>query len=111
MTITEALTKISTAVYGKDVRNAIHDGIELCYNERTSGGYDPVTDINNFVSGIALFSSTATNRPYAANFMLLAAGNSTNCVQVAIAMNNNYVPMIRRKQSGTWQAWANLKLS
>lgn len=33
MTITEILNAIKTAVYGREVRTAIHDGIQQCYND------------------------------------------------------------------------------
>lgn len=111
MTIQEALNNINSAVYGKDVRQSIHDGIELCYTERTSGGYKPQTDVNNFYSGIALFPSSTSNKPFNADFLLLAGGNSTNCCQVAFAMTNGNVPMTRRKSNGNWTAWTSVKLS
>lgn len=34
------LNKILSAQYGKDVRQAIHDGIETCYNEGKAGSTD-----------------------------------------------------------------------
>src|SRR5690625_2529356 len=36
--INKELNQIKNAVYGKDVRQAIHDGIEKAYNDATSGG-------------------------------------------------------------------------
>ena len=38
-TIEQDLAAIRTAVYGKDVREAIADGIENCYNETSQSGY------------------------------------------------------------------------
>ena len=111
MTIQQALTNIMSAVYGKDVRESIHDGIELCYNERASGGLNPQTDANLFYSGIAYFSSTATNRPFSADFLLIAGGNATSCCQIAFAVANAYAPKIRRRANGTWTEWTALTLS
>lgn len=100
-----------SAVYGKDVRESIHDGIELCYNERASGGYNPQTDANLFYSGIAYFSSTAANRPFNADFLLIAGGNATTCCQIAFAAANGQTPMTRRRSGGTWTTWTALNLS
>lgn len=38
--ITEYLEQIENAVYGKDVRQAIHDGIEQCYEDGKAGSID-----------------------------------------------------------------------
>lgn len=38
--ITDALEDIIAASYGKDVRQAIHDGIRICYNEGHAGTTD-----------------------------------------------------------------------
>lgn len=111
MTIQQALSNILSAVYGKDVRQSIHDGIELCYEERASGGYNPQTDVNNFYNGTALFSSSAANKPFNAEFLLIAGGNSTNCGQVAFSTTGASVPMVRRKNNGSWTSWTALKLS
>lgn len=40
--IEEYLNKIKNAVYGRDVRDAIHDGIETCYKEGKAGATDLV---------------------------------------------------------------------
>lgn len=48
-TITENLKKILSAVYGKDVRQAIHDSIDQC-NQKVSDVYSVVTDIVNRMS-------------------------------------------------------------
>lgn len=40
--IEEILKKILNAVFGKDVRQAIHDGIEQCYEDGKVGAVDLV---------------------------------------------------------------------
>ncbi|MBQ6420639.1 MAG: SGNH/GDSL hydrolase family protein [Clostridia bacterium] len=40
--INENLTQILNAKYGRDVRQAIHDGIEQCYADGKAGSVDPV---------------------------------------------------------------------
>ena len=53
--IEEYLNKIKNAVYGREVRQAIHDGIETCYIEGKAGATDLVardriTSVNNSLS-------------------------------------------------------------
>lgn len=38
MSITNYLNKIKTAIYGRDVRNAIHDAIKQTYDDAAEGG-------------------------------------------------------------------------
>ena len=111
MTITQALNAIKTAVYGKDVRNAIYEAISLCYNDRPAGGINATNTLNTFYSGITLITSTLTNAPFSGSYMLLAAGDSTNCCQIAYSMTNTYVPVTRRKSGSTWTSWVNLRSS
>ena len=40
--IEEYLNQIKNAIYGKDVRQAIHDGIEACYEDGKAGAIDLV---------------------------------------------------------------------
>lgn len=108
MTIEQILTNIRTAVYGRDVRSSIYDGVEKCYNERLPGGMNPVQDLNNFPSGLALFTTATLNKPFDSSFLLIAGGNSANSFQIAYDMSNNNPPYSRRKQSGTWGSWERL---
>lgn len=106
MTIQQILNNIRDAVYGRDMRQSIHDGVEKCYNERIPGGYNPVTDINSYYSGIALFPATTAHcPPFNAPFMLVAAGNETNCCQIAYDFNNTESPMRRVKTNNSWSNW------
>jgi len=106
MTIQQILNNIRDAVYGRDMRQAIHDGVEKCYDERLPGGYNPVSDINTYYSGIALFSASTTHHPpFNAPFMLIAAGNATSCIQIAYDYDNAESPMRRSKTNGTWSEW------
>jgi len=106
MTIQQILNSIRDAVYGKDMRQAIHDGIEKCYDERLPGGYNPATDINTYYTGIALFPASTTHHPpFNAPFMLVAAGNAINCFQIAYDCDNAESPMKRTKANGSWSEW------
>lgn len=108
MTIEQALSNIENAVYGRDVRGSIHDGIELCYNERLNGGLNPVRNLDDFPSGIALFTRSVTNRPFSSSFLLIAGGNSTNSFQIAYDASNNNPPKMRRKTGSNWGDWGRL---
>lgn len=108
MTIQTALRNIRSAIYGRDVRSSIHDAIEICYNERLTGGYNPTNDVNRFYSGVALFSAYTTNRPFNSSFLLIAGGNETRCHQMAYDMNNIQNPMTRSKEGATWSNWTRL---
>ena len=108
MTIQQILNNIKNAVYGKDVRSSIHDGIEQCYNDRLTGGVNPASDLNNFPSGVALFTTNVLNRPFESSFLLIAGGNALNSFQIAYDMNNNNPPYSRKKRNGTWGSWERL---
>ena len=108
MTIQQALANIKNAIYGRDVRSSIHDGIELCYNERLPGGLNPVTNLNDFTSGVAMFTRTVANRPFTSSLLLIAGGNTVNSFQIAYDVSNNNPPYSRRKQNGSWGNWERL---
>ena len=108
MTIQQILNNIKNAVYGRDVRTSIYDGIEKCYNERLTGGLNPVSDLNNFPSGVALFTAVTLNKPFDSSFILIAGGDSNNSFQIAYDMNNNNPPYTRKKTNNTWGSWERL---
>lgn len=51
--IQEYLSKIGTAVYGKDVRQSIIDAIKQCYEDAIKGvdGYTPQKGLDYFTEG------------------------------------------------------------
>lgn len=62
-TIAQDLQQIRTAVYGEEVREAIADGIELCYSDTTSGvnrASEAATAANNAANA----ANTAARRCY-----------------------------------------------
>lgn len=105
MTIRQILEKIQNERYGETVRQAIIDGIQLCYDERALGGYNPVEDLNDFYNGSALFTSSVANAPIQSSFIVMSAGTDTNCCQVAIDATNLNNSYLRKKQSNSWSAW------
>ena len=100
MTIQQILTIIKNETYGEDVRQAIADGLQLCYDDKALGGYCPVDNLNNYYSGAAFCTSSTANGPFQSSFIVMCAGDSTNCFQVAINaldINDGYT---RKKQNG-----------
>ena len=70
---------------------------------------DPVADLNDFVTGIAIFTTSATNSPNASYWWLVvSSGGSGTIVQTAYHLNNTIPPKVRYKSGGTWSAWADL---
>lgn len=82
---------------------------------------NPVTDLNDFVTGIGLFNdyggTMVDHFPYNASTetawaMVTCSGNGSNTeVQVAFDLYGFWEPRIRYMSSGTWSAWAALKVS
>lgn len=111
MTIEQALSNIRSAVYGNEVKQSIIEGLQLCYTERASGGYDPVDDLNQFYSGTSIISENAENRPFDGPFFLIAGGNETICCQLAIDPSGNNSRKLRKKENDVWSAWGSIAIS
>lgn len=84
--IQDILQLIANAVYGREVRGAIHDGIEMCY--------DDVTESKTVAEAAAETANTAAS---AANTAAVAAENATAAANVAIAsIDQTAVSAIKR---------------
>ena len=72
--------------------------------------YNPVADLNDFKTGIALFTSPTTNMPDAAGWwMVISTANAYgSSVQYAVHLYNTQNPKIRNQTSGNWSAWYDL---
>lgn len=89
--ITELLEEINTAVYGEDVREAIHDAIEQCYEDATgnpssvSALVQDVTELQTFASNLFTFVGvTSTN--------LACPANQVTAFSQAITVPSGYTP-------------------
>ena len=111
MTIQQILTKIQNETYGEEVRQAIIDGLQLCYDDKVLGGYCPVDDLNNYYSGAAFCTSSVANGPSQSSFIVMSAGDSEHCFQVAINILNINDGYTRKKQNNTWSQWIQLGVS
>ena len=82
---------------------------------------NPVSDLNDFVTGIGLFNdnggTTIANFPYTYNTetawaLVVCAGNGSNTnTQVAFDLFNFWPPRIRYMASGSWGAWSAMTTS
>lgn len=108
MNLQETLSSILKSVYGEDVRQAILNGLGLCYSERASGGYDLVEDLNDFQNGILLCTTSVTNHPFNETALVASGGSENSRCQVAFPLIDPAAGAIRILESGTWTAWENL---
>lgn len=62
--ITDLLKQIKSAVYGKDVRQSIHDAIQQCYTDVVNGCVSPIihTSKNKNVTTVAITDVKGTNK-------------------------------------------------
>lgn len=89
-TIDELLESLMNAIYGKDVRQTIHDAIKRCYEDAT-GNPDSVANFSNLLSsyGKRLDEDEAMFKDIPALF-----SNTHNCVKVGdvmVAFGNAYL--------------------
>ena len=88
MAITDILQQIISARYGKDVRQAIHDGIQQCYNDGKAGVIDlearqGIQTLENEIAELQKFEviteTTSTTQPnsYAGRENILEIGGVT----------------------------------
>lgn len=82
-TIEENLARIKTAVYGKDVRDAIHDSIEQCY-----------TDTSTSATAADSAASAAREAAGLANTAATAADNAATRANVAAAGAETFTPRV-----------------
>lgn len=111
MTIEQALSNIRSAVYGNEVKQSIIEGLQLCYTERASSGYDPVDDLNQFYCGSSIISGNAENRPFDGPFFLIAGGNESICCQLAIDPSGTNSNKLRKKENEVWSPWGSIAIS
>lgn len=108
MNLQEVLSNIMNAAYGEDVRQAILNGLGLCYSERASGGYDPVEDLNDFQNGIILCSSVILNHPFNSVALVISGGMELSRCQVAFELTDPVAGVIRTKNSSGWTEWESI---
>lgn len=66
---------------------------------------DPVSDLNNFGTGIALFSDSTANLPSSTWYLVIAGGGNGTNVQVAYELYNHCQSYHRYCVGGAWSIW------
>lgn len=109
--ISEYLNKIKTAIYGREVRDAIHDSIKECYADVTSGATlaNAASDKANAATEKAnTAASNADNRAALADKATTGANNAANLANTAAttaddkaALADNAAGLIRRMDVST----------
>lgn len=67
-----------------------------------------VSDLNSFVSGLAVFQPSTTNAPFSSWGFVTSAGDSYTRMQVAYSFDATVPPKRRDLSGGTWSAWSDL---
>ena len=102
--IAEFLDKIKNAVYGVEVRDAIHDSIKECYDDVTASktladkaAGEATSAANNANTAAGQANSSATNANNAANAANTAASNAVasknSCDNAVAALPNTIANM------------------
>ena len=66
---------------------------------------DVVTDVNNFYTGIGVFSGAVANLPTEEWWLVISGGAVGTTTQVAFSLFNNMPVQTRNCAAGTWGAW------
>lgn len=66
---------------------------------------NPVSDLNNFGTGIALFGDSTANLPSSTWYLVIAGGGNGTNVQVAYELWNHRLTYHRYCAGGTWSEW------
>lgn len=83
----------------------------LLLNGSCTTNYDKVSDLNNFYSGIGLFTSATSNMPDNFTYALVIAGSAGTgtVMQVAFDLLHNKGAVSRYCGSNVWQEWEGFK--
>lgn len=113
--ISNLLAQILSAVYGKDVRQAIHDSIEQCYSDVSTAktlADDSVTAANAAAANAETRVTTAlTNAESRVNTAVGNANSATTAANTAAANANAKAGVADTAATEVRRAFADLKLS
>lgn len=110
MSIQEILTSLLNDVRGNDVRRSIIDGIQYCYNKKLSIGLNPATNLDRYFSGIGVFTTDVTGKPFTTVYMIVASGSYDFDMQLAIDLSGQNSMKLRRFENGSWSIWSDISL-
>lgn len=113
--ITDSLTATSSNVAlsakgGNNLQGQINTlNSNLVKRNGSTSTINPVSDVNNFYSGIGLFSSSTANIPTADWWLIVSGGYDGTVVQTAYNLWNNSAPKTRYCAAGVWSEWVDIK--
>lgn len=110
MSIQEILTSLLNDVRGNDVRRSIVEGIQYCYNKKLSIGLNPETNLDHYFSGIGVFTTDVTGKPFTTVYMIIASGSYDFDMQLAIDLSGQNSMKLRRFENGSWSIWSDISL-
>ena len=96
------LNTIKTAVYGKDMRSAIHDGMEHSYNESWRWFGDSLTKANNAVNTA---NAAAAECAEAKSDMDVASAKATQAIDLASTANSRVDYLISQAEVHPEDTW------
>lgn len=101
-TMNQYLNTIKTAVYGKDMRQAIHDGMEHSYNDSWRWYGDALTKANNAVS---VANAAAAECAEAKSDMNAANAKATQAIDLASTANSRVSYLIETAEEHPEDIW------
>ena len=107
--------KFTDTVYDDtEVKGSIAELNRNLINQKGSTeNVNPISDLNNFYTGIGLFNENTSNMPATIPgfWLILSGGGIGTTVQVAFNLGNFSIPKTRCCASNIWSDWTDIRLS
>ena len=97
-----------------EVKNSITEiNSNLINRKGSTENVNPISDLNNFYTGIGLFNEKTSNMPVTTPgfWLILSGGGIGTTVQVAFNLGNFSIPKTRCCASNIWSDWTDIRLS
>ena len=97
-----------------EVKNSITEiNKNLISRKGSTENVNPISDLNNFYTGIGLFNEETSNIPATTPgfWLILSCGSIGTTVQVAFNLGNFSIPKTRCCASNIWYDWTDIRLS
>ena len=97
-----------------EIKNSITEiNSNLINRKGSTENVNPISDLNNFYTGIGLFNEGTLNMPgtIPGFWLILSGGSIGTTVQVAFNLGNFSIPKTRCCASNIWSDWTDIRLS
>ena len=84
---------------------------EMSNVQGTAQIYNPVSNLNDFYTGVGIFSAETVNNPSEAWWLVISAGILGTATQTAYTLFNDAPPKTRYCASGNWSSWNDINSS